>query len=207
MTEQRLRRPRGRPIDDVGRQERRRQIMEAARRCFLRKGFHATSTNEISQEAGLSVAALYIYFPTKHDLIHDLIEYDLADDLDLVRMVDEAIDPFDAFLEIGLALVRDADTATTTRLRIEIYSEASRDPEAAELLLKAEARLIEALTKVVRKTQIRGDMTTAIEPEDAARLINTVMDGLFTRLALPMDNPERFVRSTVALLRRALRPG
>ena len=53
---------------------RRQQILDAARTCFLRNGFHQTSMQDVISEAGLSVGAVYRYFPSKNDLITALAE-------------------------------------------------------------------------------------------------------------------------------------
>ncbi len=39
---------------------RRIQILEAARVCFIRDGFHATSMQDIQRESGLSAGAIYL---------------------------------------------------------------------------------------------------------------------------------------------------
>lgn len=48
---------------------RRQQILEAARACFLRDGFHQTSMQDIQREAGLSAGAIYLYFKSKNEII------------------------------------------------------------------------------------------------------------------------------------------
>ena len=45
---------------------RRRAILLAARRCFARKGFHATTISELCSEAGVSAGGLYTHFADKH---------------------------------------------------------------------------------------------------------------------------------------------
>src|SRR5262249_59255610 len=47
---------------------RRQQILDAARACFLRNGFHATSIQDVIAEGGLSVGAVYRYFKSKNDI-------------------------------------------------------------------------------------------------------------------------------------------
>ena len=52
--------------------EKRTAIMNAALKLFTERGFHGTSTAQISKEAGISAGSLFNYFPTKEDLINNL---------------------------------------------------------------------------------------------------------------------------------------
>ncbi len=44
------------------------QILDGARRVFLRDGFAGASTDDIAAEAGVSKRTLYAYYPSKEDL-------------------------------------------------------------------------------------------------------------------------------------------
>jgi len=48
---------------------RRQQIIDAAYRCFARKGFHQATMRDIYEEAGLSPGAVYHYFDSKDEII------------------------------------------------------------------------------------------------------------------------------------------
>jgi AcrR family transcriptional regulator len=48
--------------------ETRRILIKAARSLFARRGYHATGTHEIVEEAGVTRGALQHYFPKKEDL-------------------------------------------------------------------------------------------------------------------------------------------
>ncbi|MFC0039035.1 TetR/AcrR family transcriptional regulator [Actinomadura rayongensis] len=56
-------------VSAAHRERRRRQILDAALACFLRKGLHETSMQDIFAESGLSAGAVYRYFPSKDELI------------------------------------------------------------------------------------------------------------------------------------------
>jgi TetR/AcrR family transcriptional regulator, transcriptional repressor of aconitase len=56
-------------VSDEHLERRRRQIMDAAVRCFARKGFHETSMQDVFRESGLSAGAVYRYFKSKNDLV------------------------------------------------------------------------------------------------------------------------------------------
>jgi AcrR family transcriptional regulator len=57
---------------DVG--QRRRRILEAAQRCFLRKGLHGTSMNDVAEESGLSEDAVTAQFAGREDLVQAIAE-------------------------------------------------------------------------------------------------------------------------------------
>src|ERR1700740_1311622 len=61
-------------VTEQYRDVRRDQILSAARRCFLRDGFHATAMQDLFAEAGLSSGAVYSYFASKDDVIAAIAE-------------------------------------------------------------------------------------------------------------------------------------
>lgn len=54
--------------------ETRREVLDAAGRVFLRKGFFAASLDEVAEEAGFSKGAVYSNFADKEDLLLALVE-------------------------------------------------------------------------------------------------------------------------------------
>ncbi len=56
-------------------QDKKKLILEAAIRCFARKGFNATSIQEIVDELGMAKGSIYFYFKSKDDLLISVIEY------------------------------------------------------------------------------------------------------------------------------------
>ncbi|MCC4769906.1 TetR family transcriptional regulator [Methanosarcina sp. DH2] len=52
--------------------DKRKAILEAALKLFTERGFHGTSTAQISKEANVATGTLFNYFPTKEDLINSL---------------------------------------------------------------------------------------------------------------------------------------
>jgi AcrR family transcriptional regulator len=50
------------------REERRKQILEAALAVFTQKGFHATNVSDVAARAGVSQGTIYWYFESKEEL-------------------------------------------------------------------------------------------------------------------------------------------
>src|SRR5687768_2076860 len=109
---------------------RRQQILDAARRCFVTNGFHATSMQQVIAEAGLSVGAVYRYFPSKSELIAGVAEelaagitaqlQSIADapERSLVDVMDGAIGIVDA----------NAGPDGALPIAVQVWAEAQRDP-------------------------------------------------------------------------------
>ncbi len=50
--------------------ERRRQIVDAAVKLFIKHGYHKTTTRALARETGLSIGSLYEYVSTKDDVLY-----------------------------------------------------------------------------------------------------------------------------------------
>jgi AcrR family transcriptional regulator len=57
----------------------RRTILKAARRCFYHNGFDRTSMIDIANSATVSRATLYLHFKGKKELLHDVIGENLSE--------------------------------------------------------------------------------------------------------------------------------
>ncbi len=58
----------------LSRDERRSQLLDAAREVFVASGYHAASMDTIAQQAGISKPVLYQHFPGKLDLYLALLD-------------------------------------------------------------------------------------------------------------------------------------
>lgn len=54
--------------------QKRNDIIQAAERLFYDNGFHATSTDRICREAGVSTRTLYRYFPSREQLTEAVMQ-------------------------------------------------------------------------------------------------------------------------------------
>ncbi|MQA12070.1 MAG: TetR family transcriptional regulator [Pseudonocardiaceae bacterium] len=50
-----------------------RALLGSAVQCFSRKGFHATTTRDITAAIGLSPGALYVHFSSKEDVLFEIV--------------------------------------------------------------------------------------------------------------------------------------
>src|SRR6476620_12019176 len=88
-------------VSTAVKQDRRTEILEAARRCVARSGFHQASMQYICAEAGMSPGNLYRYFPSKEALIAGISERNRADAVGDLARVSQAADFFDALAQLA----------------------------------------------------------------------------------------------------------
>lgn len=54
-------------------EETRRKLLQAAEGYFIRKGFYGTSVADITRRAGVSLGTFYLYFPSKTEILAELV--------------------------------------------------------------------------------------------------------------------------------------
>lgn len=126
------------PPDPCRDQQRTRELLlDAAAQLFARKGFAATSVEEIAQAAGFTIGALYSNFSAKDELILELLSARRAKGaarrLDAITTALEAHpgDTTHPFLRMARALGKLSDrNGRTSALQAELWLYAARRPEA-----------------------------------------------------------------------------
>ena len=81
--------------------EKRSSLLRGALKLFVEKGVQNTSTAEIAREAGMAAGTLFIYFPTKQDLVDELalkVSKELSDNIN--SLLDPSLSARDSFLVI-----------------------------------------------------------------------------------------------------------
>jgi AcrR family transcriptional regulator len=72
------------------REERRAQVLAAARQVFVAQGYHTTGMDDIAERAGVSKPVLYQHFPGKFDLYLALLDEGIASLIEALREALEA---------------------------------------------------------------------------------------------------------------------
>ncbi len=150
-------------------------ILEAAAKCFSRKGFSATTLAEIGKELGLRKSIVHYYFASKAALIHEVQSYTYHKYLERVRAAVRAEVPPGERSAQGIAALWDAAGDGNVGLNIEVWS-ASRNDE--ELKRRAAALQKEKRKLVARSiADMLGADPTRIR-ESLCTLVLSVLNGL-----------------------------
>jgi AcrR family transcriptional regulator len=169
------------------RDARREQVLAAARRCFLRDGFHATSMQDLFVEAGLSSGAVYRYFAGKDDVIIAIAEENLGEILDAMRTLASR----DPDRSIGVALADIFDIVRTKHaedglggLAVLVWSEALRNPALAARFSELLDAVRADLREIVQERQRTGDLPAGIPADSLSALVFSIVPGFILQLAI-----------------------
>jgi AcrR family transcriptional regulator len=112
-------------------EERRAQIVAAARTCFARSGFHKATLQDVFAEAGLSAGCVYNYFRSKDELMLAIAEERHEDERRLIAELSEMDDPVAALRQIAKTFadqyLKD-DGLDKRRIALQTWSEAQINP-------------------------------------------------------------------------------
>jgi AcrR family transcriptional regulator len=169
------------------RDARRAQILDAARRCFLRNGFHATSMQDLFAEAGLSSGAVYLYFASKEDVILAIAEENMRDVAAVIRELATSRPQQSlggALSEVlGVIRKKHADDQLGG-IAVLVWSEALRNPALAKRFGKSLQQMRNDLAEVVREHQARTKAPGDASPDAVAALFMSIIPGYILQLSL-----------------------
>lgn len=163
-------------------EQNRERLLLAARRVFLRRGFHAATLEQIAEEAGFSKGVVYSQFESKADLFLALLERRIADRAaQNERAVREAATP-----AAGLAaLVSLAERLAMAEpewalLLIEFRVHAAREPALNERYARLHALTVARLARLLAELRTSPQKNGASDeaPEDLATFLLALGGGL-----------------------------
>lgn len=132
-------------------EERRQELIDAAGRLFMEKGYEATAVSDIVQDVNVAQGTFYYYFPSKEEILEAIIEKDMAALEDDVRAIAE--DPhLDPAAKIN-AIVNSIIGISSSRKEIMDYLHKESNAVMHE---KMERHLIERLVPLMAEVVSQG---------------------------------------------------
>ena len=168
---------------------RRRQILDAAKRCFIRKGLDATTMRDVAKEASLSLGGIYFHFAAKKEIFRAICNETYG--TVLRRWKATPPEQFDSVRSRILAL-RDANLELIEsdpnyfRLALVLNGAAVVDEQLKSVKRDHHAGFVDfianALQSGVDTNEFRGHDTRGI-----AEAIVALFDGFYLRSAIDAD--------------------
>ncbi|MDR2880527.1 MAG: TetR/AcrR family transcriptional regulator [Azoarcus sp.] len=161
---------------------RRTQILDAAAQCFRAYGFHGASISSISRQAGMSVGHIYHYFENKEAIIAAIVQRDLDRLSTLWDQLRASHDVRETMVELSTEGVKDVMDTFSAGLRLEIVTEAARNPEVARIVRAANGYCMASWAETLRLARQAGGKNDDEETFAAmVEIIASMFEGLMVR--------------------------
>lgn len=193
-------------VSDEYLEQRRQQILDAARRCFARQGFHETTMQDVFAESGLSAGAVYRYFKTKDDLIQAISASTLGQ---LGTVIEDALagDPLPGLDEIAARVAAAAQELSgpdgAARTGPAAWAAALHDPKVTVIVRDVFGALRTEWATAVRRMVQDGRLAADTDVEAAASALFALLPGFLLQYLILGDIDADTLRSG---LRALLRP-
>ena len=136
------------------------QVLEGARKVFLRDGFEGASVDDIVREAGVSKATLYSYFPDKRLLFLEVAKTECAAQSDAaVAQVEASGDIREVMTTAAKRMVRFFMSDVGLQVHRIVVGESQRFPEIGrEFFESGPARVHAILRQYLQKAVEDGEL-------------------------------------------------
>lgn len=171
--------------------QRRDHILDAAERCFVRAGFHATTIQDICREAGVSAGGAYLYFKSKEELIAGLIERDRAR---IVRDFAELAHAPDLLTALNAMLrhILFEEPESRRRMMLEVAAESLRNPAITPACAAVDRQILTIFRDALAAHAAAGRITPQHDLDIIAELLLALGEGIIHRATLDKGfDPER----------------
>lgn len=183
---------------------RREQILVAARACFLRKGLHNTSMQDLIKEAGLSVGAVYRYFKSKDEIIAAIAGGVVGG---ISRRIDEIATQQLPLLESLSVLLDVIDEQTGADgafpIALQVWAESTVDPAIQTIVYERYTGLRASVRVLVAQAAERGELPPGADLDDVTSAFYALIPGYgLQRMLIGTPDRDGFLRGVRALYNR-----
>ena len=190
-------------------QDRRGQILRAARSVFIEKGFLAARVEDVAKRASLSKGAVYFYYTSKRELFISLVREEQENTYHFLDEAEKDTRPAQIkLLDLGIRyLDYFAGLKTPPRFFLMMSEIAIRDAEIREELQATHHRFTGAVSRILAQGMAEGSFKQG-DPEAGAQLLKAVIDGLAGQSAIGIrPDKDRLSKGGIQLILNGLLNG
>jgi AcrR family transcriptional regulator len=172
----------------INSEDTRRELLAAAAKVLLARGYEGTRVSEIAREAGLTTGAIYNHFASKGELLEAAIAEQAPEAFERLTDLDSAASLATALREAGSVLGKAATSIGP--LVLELVVTARRDPEVAKLVQHGFATRENLAVAVTRAAQDAGEIDPELDASAITRLSTLLAMGAHVAAAAGLEPVE-----------------
>jgi AcrR family transcriptional regulator len=167
------------------REQRRRQLLDAAWRCIAREGYRDLTVDDVCADAGLSKGAFYSHFVSKEELLLGLIADDAAS---IARVAEDPatlqLGPVQRIRKVTESMLMQGAEPARVQLRADVWGAMQTYPAIRAAVTAVVAERQRVLREWVDEAVTIGEMSIDFPPNALAALLLAISDGLVLHYAL-----------------------
>ncbi|MHB1138902.1 MAG: TetR/AcrR family transcriptional regulator [Microthrixaceae bacterium] len=164
--------------------ETRTELLQAAMKVVLEKGYAGTRVSEIAREANVTTGAIYNHFDSKTELLIAAITEQSPSAISDLLGSGESPDVLDAFAQIGRRLPEGRVLGPTL---LELIVTSTRDPGVAAVVGEVFAAEERSTTDLIRVAQDAGEVDPSLDAEALVRFTTMVALGAIAVTSLGLE--------------------
>lgn len=159
-------------------QARRDQILSAARKCFIDRGYHPTRMEDIASTAGLSKGGVYFHFQSKQEVFDALVQEEYDRSMAVLRSVSDMQAPVAEKMQIlGKHYLEYFSSAPDAPRFFVVMGEMGlRDHNLATRLLEMQTAYIDQIAKLIDQGVEEG-VLRPVDSRAIAAMLKALLDG------------------------------
>jgi TetR/AcrR family fatty acid metabolism transcriptional regulator len=188
------------------REERRKQILEAALAVFSQKGYHATNVSDVAAQAGVSQGTIYWYFDSKDDLFQAALLSAFMEFGDgSLAPLEACTNATEKLVVLARSMEGFADVAEGLfMLFLGYWSSSDRRAESAQIWIDLLRQYKDAVVAIIEEGIDNGEFR-AVDAEALVWALLAAYDGLAAYIAIMPDlDLKQINRAFVATLLQGL---
>src|SRR5580704_2576350 len=172
--------------EEVIKEYRVREILEAARRVMARYGMQGTTVDRVAEEAKVAKGTIYLYFDTKDELVHAAVLEGLRQMVaETIASDDPSIPPLERIRKLILAQFRIQASNQDFLKTLIIGNSLDIESEAGREYMRVYARHLDFMASVLQDAIDRGAIRP-LDPQFAAFMLGEMLTGSLRRRLLKL---------------------
>jgi len=165
-------------VRQIGAEEKRRLILDAAVRVFAQKGFHTSRVGDIAEEAGVAHGLLYHYFSSKDEVLETIFRENWTVLVERLQAVTEAEGTARDHLRYAAAILLRTWLHQPDVVRV-VVRDIARTP-AVEHRIGEFVKPIQVIREIIERGQRDGELRDDLDPKIAAVVFYGGIDEILT---------------------------
>src|SRR5215831_837625 len=172
--------------------DRRAALVEAAYNKLAARGFEGLRTRDVAAEAGVNIATLHYYFPTKEKLIEGVVEHAMDRFRTTLAPHGSPSDQLRNHLRSVRRLVQDEPQLGIVMGELALRS--ARDPGIARIMSDTNEAWHRIVRGLLRRAAKEGSLRRDLDSDEVAAVIVATLRNLTLHLAASGSHSEQALR-------------